>query len=128
MKYLQILVNFPPEGTPRLGAGAGYNVIFLIFEQNRQPPSGSLREREPTGTHLKFKKPKRGRFPEPNFLRQIVFPDRSRPFPEVPRTPFFTTNHCSRTVPGRSRSPFITTNRQFPLGKWHFSVSEALET
>ena len=115
------------RGHARFGSGRGVQCYLLIFAQNMQPPSGNLREREPPGTLLKFKKPKPGRFPEPIFTTNHV----PGPFLAVPggcRSPFLTTNHCSRTVPGCSRSPFFMTNLQFPLGKWHFSVSEAVET
>ena len=73
--------KFSTRGHARFGSGREVQCYLLIFAQNMQPPSGNLREREPPGTLLKFKKPKPGRFPEP------IFYDKS----------------CSRTVPGRSR-------------------------
>ena len=71
------------RGHARFGSGRGVQCYLLIFAQNMQPPSGNLREREPPGTSLKFKKTQTGQVPGAHFLRQIMFPDRSRPFPEV---------------------------------------------
>ena len=67
----------------------------------REPPGTGT-----SGNSLKILKTQTGQVPGAHFFTTNHVPG---PFPAVPggcRSPFFTTNHCSRTVPGCSRSLF----------------------
>ena len=127
MKNFKFGKIFHPTARPVWERARGTMLSFDFCTKHATP----LREPPGTGTSgnsFKIYKTQTGQVPGAHFFTTNHVPG---PFPAVPggcRSPFFTTTHCSRTVPRCSRSPFFTTNRQFPFGKWHFSVSEALET